>query len=166
MRLGTAAVSDPFARNQPPTVRSSERPISVPSTPKPRLNPLATQHPGDPPCLSEGMIWRWLGDRASRSRLGAAAGRAYSQKSAPASSRHSEWYRDMIPGMIPIALLGSTVYFVSRIQPAVPSKERTADPFRRAYNLHAQNSRTRNRWSRPRNAFPSLKRVSNTSNRR
>ena len=27
-------------------------------------------------------------------------------------SKHSEWYRDMVPGMIPIVLLGSSVYLV------------------------------------------------------
>ena len=69
--------------------------------------------------LSRGMIWSRLGSRAGRNRLGA---RAYSQKTAPTSSKHSEWYKDMIPGMLPIALLGSTVYFVSRT-PIAPSPQ-------------------------------------------
>ncbi|KAG1820356.1 uncharacterized protein BJ212DRAFT_1203319, partial [Suillus subaureus] len=28
-------------------------------------------------------------------------------------SAHSEWYASMLPGMIPVALLGSAVYLVS-----------------------------------------------------
>ena len=46
----------------------------------------------------------------------------YSQKTASGNSKHSEWYRDMIPGMIPIALLGSTVYLVRRICMVATSK--------------------------------------------
>ncbi|KIK30512.1 hypothetical protein PISMIDRAFT_670547, partial [Pisolithus microcarpus 441] len=34
--------------------------------------------------------------------------RGYSER-AP-SSKHAEWYSSMLPGMIPIALLGSAVY--------------------------------------------------------
>jgi len=61
------------------------------------------------------MIWNRLGSRTGRVRLGAGVGRSYSQQTASANSKHSEWYRDMIPGMIPIALLGSTVYLVRTV---------------------------------------------------
>ena len=46
------------------------------------------------------------------------------QKTTSADPRHSEWYREMIPGMIPIALLGSSVYLVR-----TPESDR---PFHRA----------------------------------
>jgi len=39
--------------------------------------------------------------------------RAYSQGSA--KSRHAQWYSDMVPGMIPIALIGSTVYMALQL---------------------------------------------------
>ncbi|KAF9649621.1 hypothetical protein BDM02DRAFT_3080573, partial [Thelephora ganbajun] len=42
----------------------------------------------------------------------------------PANSRHSEWYRDMIPGMIPVALLGSTVYLGLQLARAKLSHEK------------------------------------------
>ena len=39
--------------------------------------------------------------------------RVYSQGSA--KSRHAQWYADIVPGMIPIALIGSTVYMVREL---------------------------------------------------
>lgn len=68
------------------------------------------------------MVWNRLGNRASRVRLGARTGRAYSQETTSGNARHSEWYRDMVPGMIPIALLGSTVYFVREMTVVVPTQ--------------------------------------------
>jgi len=70
----------------------------------------------------------------------------------------------MIPGMIPVALLGSTVYLVRETTVAVPFKARTADSAHRVYNLHVQSSRMKNKWLKPRSALPSSKRVSSTSN--
>lgn len=40
--------------------------------------------------------------------------RAYSQTaSSSGKSAHAQWYSDLLPGMIPVALLGSVVYLVS-----------------------------------------------------
>ncbi|KAJ8595334.1 hypothetical protein M405DRAFT_714991, partial [Rhizopogon salebrosus TDB-379] len=36
-------------------------------------------------------------------------------------SAHSEWYASMLPGMIPVALLGSGVYMVSTIVTYMPN---------------------------------------------
>jgi len=56
------------------------------------------------------MICIRLSNRATRIPLGTRTGRPYSQESASKDPRHSEWYRDMVPAMIPVALLGSAVY--------------------------------------------------------
>ena len=65
------------------------------------------------------MVWNRLGNRLL---FRVRTGRPYSQETTSANSRHSEWYRDMVPGMIPIALLGSTVYLVRKITLPVPSQ--------------------------------------------
>jgi hypothetical protein len=46
--------------------------------------------------------------------------RGYSSKS-ESRSAHSEWYASMLPGMIPVALLGSGVYMVSTIVTYMPN---------------------------------------------
>lgn len=112
------------------------------------------------------MVWNQLRGSFSRIRLGAGTGRTYSsQEAASASSKHSEWYRDIIPGMIPIALLGSSVYLVRGLSLAVVT-EQTVEFVRRAYSLHAQNCHTRNRLKKPRNMSPSLRRVLNSLSHR
>lgn len=42
--------------------------------------------------------------------------RLYSTENAPGKQRspHAAWYAEMLPGMVPIALLGSAVYVVRR----------------------------------------------------
>ncbi|KAG2152053.1 hypothetical protein BD769DRAFT_1402897 [Suillus cothurnatus] len=40
--------------------------------------------------------------------------RRYSSTTGPRSA-HSEWYASMLPGMVPVALLGSAVYLVSSV---------------------------------------------------
>jgi len=55
------------------------------------------------------MYSRWI-PRARRLQ------RSYSQQSPSASkSRHAQWYSDMVPGMLPIALIGSTVYMTLQL---------------------------------------------------
>jgi hypothetical protein len=39
----------------------------------------------------------------------------YNQSAASGKSAHAQWYSDLLPGMIPVALLGSAVYLVSKI---------------------------------------------------
>lgn len=48
----------------------------------------------------------------------------YSQQAASANSKHAEWYRDIVPGMIPIALLGSAVYLGLQLSRAKLSHEK------------------------------------------
>jgi len=48
--------------------------------------------------------------------------RAYSQGSV--KSRHAQWYSDIVPGMIPIALIGSTVYVALQLVRTNLSHER------------------------------------------
>jgi hypothetical protein len=68
------------------------------------------------------MIWNRLGSSVSRIRLRAGTGHAHRrQQTTSTDPRHSEWYRDMIPGMIPIALLGSSVYMVRMLNSGCPS---------------------------------------------
>lgn len=115
------------------------------------------------PVRRKRMAWNRLGNSASRIRFRAGTGHAYSQQTASANSKHSEWYRDMIPGMIPIVLLGSTVYLVRRPVVAA-SMERTTDVAHRASNLRAQSSHTRNKCLKPRNVFLNSKRISSILN--
>jgi len=41
--------------------------------------------------------------------------RAYSQTASSGKSAHAQWYSDLLPGMIPVALLGSVVYLGLRL---------------------------------------------------
>lgn len=103
--------------------RSTDCPIPASSTAKPRKNSSCHRAPrAVVPVRRKGMVWSRLGNITSRIHLGTRTGRAYSKETAPANSRHSEWYRDMIPAMIPVALLGSTVYLVRETTVAVPSQ--------------------------------------------
>jgi len=47
--------------------------------------------------------------KAVRGKLYFPHERAYSQQPAPKSA-HAQWYADVVPAMIPVALLGSAVY--------------------------------------------------------
>ncbi|KAF7981631.1 hypothetical protein HWV62_32720 [Athelia sp. TMB] len=47
--------------------------------------------------------------KAARGRLHCPHERAYSQQP-PHKSAHAQWYSDVVPAMIPVALLGSAVY--------------------------------------------------------
>ncbi|KAI6105752.1 hypothetical protein F5141DRAFT_1006739 [Pisolithus sp. B1] len=51
--------------------------------------------------------------------------RGYSQR-AP-SSKHAEWYSSMLPGMIPIALLGSAVYMALHLAQCTLAHEKFLD---------------------------------------
>ncbi|KAL6299112.1 hypothetical protein BKA93DRAFT_830157 [Sparassis latifolia] len=53
----------------------------------------------------------------SRASPTAASARAYTTgaPSKPALSRHAHFYSDLVPGMIPIALLGSAIYLGARL---------------------------------------------------
>ncbi|KAF9779469.1 hypothetical protein BJ322DRAFT_1013100 [Thelephora terrestris] len=71
------------------------------------------------------MVWNHLGNSARRVCSRAGTRRAYgTQQTTSASSKHSSWYRDMIPGMIPIALLGSSVYLGLQLARAKFSHEK------------------------------------------
>ncbi|TFK56084.1 hypothetical protein OE88DRAFT_1652680 [Heliocybe sulcata] len=41
--------------------------------------------------------------------------RSYSTKNASEKSPHAQWYSDIVPGMIPVAILGSTIYMGLRL---------------------------------------------------
>lgn len=111
------------------------------------------------------MIWKRLGTSVNRIRLRPGTGRVFgNQQTTSAESRHSEWYRDVIPGMIPVALLGSSVYLVCGSNLGTLFGEPTVGTVRRDYNLHEQNCHMRNRCPEPRSALQSSRRVSNTSN--
>lgn len=114
------------------------------------------------------MIRSQLGHSASRIRLKAGTSHAYSsQQTTSTSSKHSGWYKDIVPGMIPIALLGSSVYLVRTPNlAAVLLMEPTAKFVHRDYSLRARNCRARNRWSKPRSVSPILRPVSSNSNHR
>ena len=117
--------------------------------------------------LSQGMIRNQLGNSISRIRLRAGTRRTYgSQQTTSASSKHSEWYRDIIPGMIPIALLGSSVYLVRRPNPAALLTKLTVGFAHRAYSLRARNCHTRDRWLKPRSVSSNSRRVLKNSNRK
>ncbi|KAI6047366.1 hypothetical protein EDC04DRAFT_2622995 [Pisolithus marmoratus] len=51
--------------------------------------------------------------------------RGYSER-AP-SSKHAEWYSSMLPGMIPIALLGSAVYMALHLAQCTLAHEKFLD---------------------------------------
>jgi len=98
------------------------------------------------PVRRKGMVWNQLGNKTSRIRLGARTSRAYTQQTASGNSRHSEWYKDMVPGLIPIALLGSTVYLglqlarakLSHEKQVVEAQERVAQLETRLKHLESQ----------------------------
>ncbi|EKM59687.1 uncharacterized protein PHACADRAFT_250344 [Phanerochaete carnosa HHB-10118-sp] len=58
--------------------------------------------------------------------------RPYSSENAGSKSRsvHAQWYAEMLPGMVPIALLGSVVYVGFRFLQASLSHERYLDETR------------------------------------
>jgi|ERR1700722_14262290 len=51
--------------------------------------------------------------RASARKPGSTFRPSYSTSSSGPRSRHAQWYADILPAMIPIAILGSAVYLVS-----------------------------------------------------
>jgi len=128
VRSGHDQVGDPYPHGLqcPSRVRDAATPSLgpcrhpdqqiVPPPPSCHLKPRAAS-----PVRRKGMAWNRLGNRASRLLPGVRTARPYGQETTSANSRHSEWYKDMIPGMIPIVLLGSTVYLVREMIYAVPS---------------------------------------------
>ncbi|KAH9844039.1 uncharacterized protein C8Q71DRAFT_731004, partial [Rhodofomes roseus] len=69
-------------------------------------------------------LWRHSQSARPHARL-AAPSRQYSASSSDKSpSRHAQFYSDLIPGMIPVALLGSAVYLALRLAQAHLSHEK------------------------------------------
>ncbi|KAI0921539.1 hypothetical protein AcW2_006479 [Taiwanofungus camphoratus] len=67
--------------------------------------------------------------------------RAYSSKhgASPTPSRHAQFYSDLVPGMIPIALLGSAIYLGLRLLQANLAHEKYLDEARqRVRELEAE----------------------------
>ncbi|KAF7983976.1 hypothetical protein HWV62_18418 [Athelia sp. TMB] len=62
--------------------------------------------------------------KAARGRLHCPHERAYSQQP-PHKSAHAQWYSDVVPAMIPVALLGSAVYLVGGSIPFHTSSDHT-----------------------------------------
>ncbi|PSR73646.1 hypothetical protein PHLCEN_2v10565 [Hermanssonia centrifuga] len=65
-----------------------------------------------------------------RCRRNAVSQRLYSDTASKKPSSHAQFYSEMIPGMVPIALLGSAVYLGLRLLQANLSQERFLDEAR------------------------------------
>ncbi|KZT12970.1 uncharacterized protein LAESUDRAFT_710091 [Laetiporus sulphureus 93-53] len=84
-------------------------------------------------CRLQLHMWRRASAPRSRSHF-TAQSRPYSTSGGasdhPGPSRHAQFYSDLVPGMIPVALLGSAVYLGLRLLRASLSHEKYLDEAR------------------------------------